>query len=190
MEPPPQAPDASGAHNELLARWEDEQRSIRERIRQVDDPQGFLEEGAVRVREEDAHDGGRVDGDAGELLAGLRLVAGADLSMGKASDDEGAATLVVCEFPSLKVVYEATSTVRVTEAYIPGFLAFREAPCILRLLTSLRASRPDLYPQVLLLDGNGVLQTGCYTREGSAVGWKWGAAPAKMRDCVNSRRSR
>ena len=102
MEGAPQATDASVAHKELLVRWEEEQRSIRERIRQVDDPQGFREDGVVRVRHVLSHDGSCVDGDPGELLAGLRLVAGADLSMGKTSDEEGAATLVVCEFPSLK----------------------------------------------------------------------------------------
>ena len=32
--------------------------------------------------------------------------------------------------------------------YIPGFLAFREAPFLLKLLDRLRTSRPDLMPQV------------------------------------------
>lgn len=69
----------------------------------------------------------------------------------------GAATIVVCEFPSLKVVYEASEHVRVTEPYEAGFLAFRESPCILALLAKLHRSCPHLYPQVLLVDGNGIL---------------------------------
>ena len=102
MEGAPQATDTSVAHKELLARWEEEQRSIRERIQQADDPQGFREDGFVPVRHVHSHEGSCVDGDPGQVLAGLRLVAGADLSIGKTSDEEGAATLVVCEFPSLK----------------------------------------------------------------------------------------
>jgi deoxyinosine 3'endonuclease (endonuclease V) len=40
--------------------------------------------------------------------------------------------------------------------YVPGFLAFREAPAILPLLDELRTSLPHLVPDLLLVDGNGV----------------------------------
>lgn len=40
--------------------------------------------------------------------------------------------------------------------YIPGFLAFREVPHLLQLIEELRTNKPDLVPQVLVLDGNGV----------------------------------
>ena len=41
--------------------------------------------------------------------------------------------------------------------YIPGFLAFREVRFLLELLDELHASRPELQPQVILVDGNGIL---------------------------------
>ena len=52
--------------------------------------------------------------------------------------------------------------VRLAAPYVPGFLAFREAEPLMALLEELRATRPELVPQVLLVDGNGVLHPqGC-----------------------------
>lgn len=47
--------------------------------------------------------------------------------------------------------------VQLTQPYIPGFLAFREVDHLLALLERLRASRPELVPDVIFVDGNGVL---------------------------------
>eukprot|EP00668_Euglena_longa_P001619 GGOE01001912.1.p1 GENE.GGOE01001912.1~~GGOE01001912.1.p1 ORF type:complete len:1281 (-),score=336.11 GGOE01001912.1:239-3772(-) len=41
--------------------------------------------------------------------------------------------------------------------YISGFLAFRECPHLVELVSELRSNRPDLVPQILLVDGMGVL---------------------------------
>lgn len=69
---------------------------------------------------------------------------------------------MVLEFPSLNVVYERYQMVRLTKPYIPGFLAFREVPFLLDLLNELRKTRPELVPQVVFMDGNGVLHPrGC-----------------------------
>jgi len=40
--------------------------------------------------------------------------------------------------------------------YVPGFLAFQEAPFRIELLEKLKISKPDMYPQCLMLDGNGI----------------------------------
>ena len=46
--------------------------------------------------------------------------------------------------------------------YVPSFLAFREAPHLIRLYEKLKLSGKDCLPQVLMLDGNGILHTkGC-----------------------------
>ncbi len=48
------------------------------------------------------------------------------------------------------------------EPYIPGFLAFREAPHLLRLMEKLKKEKPQYLPQLILFDGNGVLHNnGC-----------------------------
>lgn len=41
--------------------------------------------------------------------------------------------------------------------YIPGFLAFREAPHLMKLFQKLKDTKPQFMPQVILVDGNGVL---------------------------------
>jgi len=41
--------------------------------------------------------------------------------------------------------------------YIAGFLAFREVPSLLHILNKLKIENPDIFPQVLMVDGNGLL---------------------------------
>lgn len=53
--------------------------------------------------------------------------------------------------------------------YIPGFLAFRETPAYTILFERLKKNRPDLWPHVLLVDGNGILHNrgfGCASHIG------------------------
>ncbi|KAI9193754.1 endonuclease V-domain-containing protein [Polychytrium aggregatum] len=87
---------------------------------------------------------------------GLRLIGGVDVSFVE-NTDEGVGCLAILEFPSFKVLY--TDMVRVTLSlpYIPGFLAFREASVFQTLLDNLKQRAPELYPQVLFVDGNGIL---------------------------------
>ena len=70
------------------------------------------------------------------------------------------ACLVICESPSMKVVYcDFETETKLTMPYIPGFLAFREVPAYTPLFTRLKKNSPSLWPQVLLVDGNGLLHT-------------------------------
>uniref|UniRef100_A0A9L0TNT6 Endonuclease V n=1 Tax=Equus caballus TaxID=9796 RepID=A0A9L0TNT6_HORSE len=47
--------------------------------------------------------------------------------------------------------------VSLTAPYVSGFLAFREVPFLVDAVRRLREKEPCLMPQVLLVDGNGVL---------------------------------
>uniref|UniRef100_A0A8C5Z4V2 Endonuclease V n=1 Tax=Marmota marmota marmota TaxID=9994 RepID=A0A8C5Z4V2_MARMA len=47
--------------------------------------------------------------------------------------------------------------VSLTAPYMAGFLAFREVPFLVDLVQQLQEKEPGLMPQVLLVDGNGVL---------------------------------
>ncbi|KAF9184368.1 hypothetical protein BGZ50_003745 [Haplosporangium sp. Z 11] len=58
---------------------------------------------------------------------------------------------------SLSVVYENHAKVKLTLPYIAGYLAFREVEPLLALIETLRTDRPDLEPQVILVDGCGIL---------------------------------
>ncbi|KAG3107705.1 hypothetical protein PI124_g12961 [Phytophthora idaei] len=87
----------------------------------------------------------------------LRRVAAVDISFLKGSDEHACASIVVLDFQSLTVLYEAFTYVSLPAPYIAGFLAFREVPALTKLYDDLRRRCPDLLPDVTLVDGNGVL---------------------------------
>ena len=51
-----------------------------------------------------------------------------------------------------QVVFETSVSVTMTEPYIAGFLAFREVDFLLERLSVVRSERPDLVPQVPILE--------------------------------------
>ncbi|MCS6802318.1 MAG: deoxyribonuclease V [Chloroflexota bacterium] len=87
----------------------------------------------------------------GPLLADLRLVAGADTAYRR----EGRMTVaysvvVVLRFPELDVVETRRARLPVAFPYVPGLLAFREAPAILAAFRQV-----ERVPDVVLVDGHG-----------------------------------
>jgi deoxyinosine 3'endonuclease (endonuclease V) len=69
----------------------------------------------------------------------------------------------------MKIVYEDFEKETADYPYIPGFLAFKEIPVYTILFNRLKTNKPELYPQVLLVDGNGILHTrgfGCASHIG------------------------
>eukprot|EP00756_Hemistasia_phaeocysticola_P057072 Hpha_TRINITY_DN33705_c0_g1::TRINITY_DN33705_c0_g1_i1::g.25068::m.25068 len=102
--------------------------------------------------------------DAAAAPAAPLLVGGVDLSFvaeTRAPPAKGAdavAVLVVMRFEHGKapaVVHESYLPVALDQPYIPGFLAFRESPPLEVLIKDLRARKPDLVPDVVMVDGNG-----------------------------------
>jgi len=87
----------------------------------------------------------------------LRLVGGLDMSLSKKDEELMCGVLVVCEFPSMKIVYEDFQFYKIDVPYVPGFLAYRELPALQPLLEKLKKNKPELLPQVMLVDGNGIL---------------------------------
>lgn len=87
----------------------------------------------------------------------MKLIGGVDLSFVNGSLVDACAALVVLSFPDLKVVYENYELIELTAPYVSGFLAFREVPSLAKLINNLKATRPQLVPQILFVDGNGVL---------------------------------
>ncbi|XP_077184328.1 endonuclease V isoform X2 [Paroedura picta] len=90
-------------------------------------------------------------------FAGLERVGGMDLSYVKGDDTSACASLVVLSYPDLEVLYEDCRMVVIQAPYVAGFLAFREAPFLVEAVKRLEENQPDLRPQVLLADGNGIL---------------------------------
>ena len=58
---------------------------------------------------------------------------------------------------ALDIVYEDYDIVKIDEPYIPGFLAFREVKHLVKLIDNLKENCPQFLPQVILLDGNGII---------------------------------
>ncbi|EDQ90068.1 uncharacterized protein MONBRDRAFT_16520 [Monosiga brevicollis MX1] len=90
-------------------------------------------------------------------LESLKRVGGVDISFIKGDNINACATLVVLSYPDLQVLHEESMMVQLTAPYIPGFLAFREVDHLVTLVRRLEASRPDLMPQLIMVDGNGKL---------------------------------
>ena len=55
------------------------------------------------------------------------------------------------------MIYENFLTVKLKLPYIAGFLAFREVEPILELLKTLKKTNSNIYPQIVIVDGNGTL---------------------------------
>ena len=89
----------------------------------------------------------------------LSLVGGVDISFNKHSTKDACASLVVVSYPSMKIVYQKFKIVELTLPYIPGFLAFREVSFLVDLIEELKREDPQLVPQLILVDGNGILHT-------------------------------
>ncbi|KAM8787138.1 endonuclease V isoform 3-T3 [Rhynchonycteris naso] len=90
-------------------------------------------------------------------FSGLQRVGGLDVSFVKSDGVRACASLVVLSYPDLEVVYEDCCIVSLTAPYLSGFLAFREVPFLVDAVRRLQEKKPSLMPQVLLVDGNGLL---------------------------------
>jgi deoxyribonuclease V len=83
-------------------------------------------------------------------LDSVRYVAGADIAMEKNSN-KGYAGVLVMTYPELHVVEQRYAEVKLSFPYIPGLLAFREAPVLLEAFSQVK-HEPDL----ILIDGQGL----------------------------------
>lgn len=87
----------------------------------------------------------------------LKYIGGVDISFVDGNPEDACASLVVLEYPSLKEVYASYTMVKLTQPYIPGFLAFREVGHLVAEVDKVREAHPEFVPQVIMVDGNGIL---------------------------------
>lgn len=87
----------------------------------------------------------------------IRYIAGVDISFFKNNSTDAISSLVVLSYPDCKVVYESYKVVQLTLPYIPCFLGFREVPYLVELVQEIKEKAPQFYPDVILVDGNGIL---------------------------------
>ncbi len=79
-----------------------------------------------------------------------RFVAGVDVGFEGKDNKTSRAAVVVLRFPELTPVEYSIARMPVRFPYIPGLLAFREAPVILRALEQIETE-----PDVIIVDGHG-----------------------------------
>lgn len=90
-------------------------------------------------------------------LSTVRVIGGMDISYLDGTDI-GVACLVTLSYPSLEVLNEFYVIDTMTEPYVPGFLAYRELPLLSKVYNrAIKTLSPHDRPQVLMLDGNGIL---------------------------------
>ncbi|XP_018845707.2 endonuclease V isoform X7 [Juglans regia] len=128
-------------------RWIEAQDTLRTRLITKDDFAWKLPKTTSREKAEEL-----------EEVEMLRYVGGVDVSFSKEDPTVACGTLVVLDIQNLQVVYEDFAIVTIAVPYVPGFLAFREAPILLELLQRMKKKDASpFYPQLLMVDGNGIL---------------------------------
>lgn len=83
-----------------------------------------------------------------DTFAATHIIAGADMSI---DGDWGYGGVITYTFPRLEEIERRSVRMKLTFPYVPGLLAFREAPVLLAAL-ELLSTEPDL----LLFDGQGI----------------------------------
>ena len=87
-------------------------------------------------------------------ISDIKIVAGVDLAYWTNESQEECAVccIVVIDHITHKIIEKKQYSGKIEVPYIPGFLAFRELPLILKTVEKLE-SKPDIY----MFDGNGYL---------------------------------
>ena len=89
----------------------------------------------------------------------LKRIAAVDISYSKTNSQNAVAALVIFDFATMKLIYEDFEQDQTDYPYIPGFLAFKEVPSYKILFARLKKNAPELWPECVLVDGNGIFHT-------------------------------
>ena len=147
---------------ETRDKWEKEQLKLKEQLIQTDQHNWSIND----EEEENQNNGGENNNNINNINTindnkeKLRYVGGVDISFDKYDKDVGISGLVVCDIEKdFEIVYEDYKLIKIEEPYIPSFLAFREVNPYVDLINILKTKKPEYIPQVILVDGNGILHT-------------------------------
>lgn len=80
----------------------------------------------------------------------IRLIAGADMAIDE-HRNLGVAGIIIYSYPDLKEIERCFAKAEIKFPYVPGLLAFREAPILTKAFTKLR-----YIPDVVIFDGQGI----------------------------------
>jgi deoxyinosine 3'endonuclease (endonuclease V) len=85
----------------------------------------------------------------------IKYIGGMDISFAK-NELDAVACFIIHNFETMEVVAKFIIKGKIHFPYKAGYLAFREAPMLLKLLDEVKHNYPEFVPQVILMDGNGV----------------------------------
>ncbi|ELP86936.1 endonuclease V, putative [Entamoeba invadens IP1] len=102
---------------------------------------------APEVKREDDHNW---------TLDTLKYIGGLDITFSTKETNVALGCLVVCEYPSCKEILKLTLRKVINVPYISGYLGFREVEVYKELLEMCKKDHSEFYPEVVLVDGNGV----------------------------------
>ena len=86
----------------------------------------------------------------------IKYYAGADISFHKDDNSKAVACFVIFDNKTDGVVGEVTIKCQTNIPYKAGYLAFREAPILLKLLDIVKKECMEIMPELLIFDGNGI----------------------------------
>lgn len=90
----------------------------------------------------------------------IKLIAGCDISFDKDDSTNSVASMVIFKYPFTSQTYEIVGKINIrcvtNIPYRAGYLAFREAPILLKLLDVIKTDYPQLVPELIFFDGNGI----------------------------------
>lgn len=87
----------------------------------------------------------------------IKYIAGLDISFHKFNSNIGCAYITIYDINKQEIIYEDHEICNLTVPYVSGFLAFREIEHYSLLLKRLKINSPELYPDVIMIDGFGIL---------------------------------
>ena len=156
----------SQKNKEIREKWKKEQNELKKKLIKIDEHNWTINEENMEKDLKKVEKSGTNNINSINIVKEkdkkdkLRYVGGVDISFDKYHKDIGISGLVVCDIDdNLKIVYEDYKLITIEEPYIPSFLAFREVNPYKDLINDLKKNRPEYIPQVILVDGNGILHT-------------------------------
>lgn len=123
----------------IIKQWKQEQEELKKKLIIIDD----YDESTERL----------IDSDFGQF----NYIGGVDISFVKGDPVNACAAFIILNCHTLEVVYEDLQMIQLTAPYIPGYLAFRETPDLVRMINKVKKNRPEIEPDVIMVDGNGIL---------------------------------
>lgn len=90
------------------------------------------------------------------LPQNIKYIGGMDVSFSFTDKTKAIACLIIHDYNNKAVIARFTINATIFVPYKAGYLAFREAPVLLKLLENVKTSYPDYMPDIIMIDGNGI----------------------------------